>query len=182
MSHHAVARSYAKAFFMLAQEQNQVKAFSEWLAFAAKLGKYLLTVEMLKNPIYTKTFRLDFYLGLTKEVFPELPILKQIEALLQVLSEQDRLILLPDIEIVFEEIRCAAENTLKVEVTSAQKLTSDEQSKLIAALSKRFASSSVELVTKEDPSLMAGAVISVQDIVLDGSVVGKIRQLKEALA
>jgi F-type H+-transporting ATPase subunit delta len=181
MSVHAIARPYAKALFMLAEEQKEVKAFSEWLAFVSKLGKDPLVKDMLNNPIYTKQFRLDFFMNLTKKVMVDLSILKEVEAFLSALNNQDRMILLPEIEQAFEDIRCVTENTTKVEVTSAKKLTPDEQTRLIAALSKRF-SSSIELVTKEDPSLMAGAIIRAQDIVLDGTVLGKIRQLREALA
>ncbi len=181
MSVHAIARPYAKALFMLAQEQNEVKAWSNWLEFASNLGRHPLTVDMLTNPIYTKQFRLDFYFNLTKEVMSDLSIEQQVQAFLSVLSEQNRIILLPEIEKAFEEIRRFAENSIKVEVTSAKKLTADEQTKLIAALSKRF-SKSIELITKEDPSLMAGAVIRAEDIIVDGSVQGKIRQLREALA
>ncbi len=177
---HAIARPYAKALFMQAQEQNEVKAWSTWLELASKVGKHPLTVEMLKNPIYTREFKLDFYQQVTKDVMPTLSIEPQVKTFLAVLNEQDRIILLPEIEKAFEDIRRAIENSIKVEVTSAQKLTADEQTKLIAALSKRF-SKSIDLEVKEDPSLMAGAVIRAQDIVLDGSVLGKIRQLKEAL-
>ena len=89
--------------------------------------------------------------------------------------------MLPEIAKAFEAIRRLAENSIQVEVTSAKPFSVDEREKLIVALSKRF-SSSIELIIKEDPSLMAGAVIRVQDIILDGSVMGKIRQLREALA
>jgi F-type H+-transporting ATPase subunit delta len=181
MSVHAIARPYAKALFMLAQEQREVKAFSSWLGFVSELGKDPLVKDMLSNPLYTKQFRLDFFLNLTKQIMPDLSIIKQIEAFLMALNNQDRMILLPEIEQAFEDIRCVTENVTKVEVTSAKKLTPDEQTRLIAALSKRF-SSSIELVTKEDSSLMAGAIIRAQNIVLDGSVLGKIRQLREALA
>lgn len=181
MSVHAIARPYAKALFMLAKEQNEVKAWSAWLEFASQLGKHPLTIDMLKNPIYAKAFRLDFYLNLTKEAMPELSIEEYVRVFLSVLNDRDRIILLPEIEKTFEEIRRASENSTKVEVTSAKKLTEDEQTRLKAALSKRF-STSIELEIKEDPSLIAGAVIRAQDIILDGSVLGKIRQLKEALA
>lgn len=181
MSADAIARPYARALFMLAKEQNEVKTWSLWLELVAKIGKHPLTIEMLKNPVYTKQFRLSFYHEVTQEVMPALSIEPQVKAFLSVLSDQDRVILLPEIEKAFEEIRRADENSTKVEVTSAKKLTADEQTKLIAALSQRF-STSIELETKEDPSLMAGVVIRAQDIVLDGSVLGKIRQLKEALA
>src|SRR5687767_5915534 len=94
----AIARPYAKALFMLAKEQNEVKAWSLWLELVAKIGQHPLTVEMLKNPIYTKQFRLDFYHTITQEVMPTLSIEPQVKAFLSVLSEQDRVILLPEIE------------------------------------------------------------------------------------
>ena len=181
MSVHAIARPYAKALFMLAQEQNEVKAWSEWLALASVLAQHPLTVDMLSRPVYTKQFRLDFFESITKEVMADLPITQKISTFLFVLSEQNRVVLLPEIAKAFEAIRRLAENSIQVEVTSAKPFSVDEREKLIVALSKRF-SSSIELIIKEDPSLMAGAVIRVQDIILDGSVMGKIRQLREALA
>ncbi len=180
----AIARPYAKALFMFAQEQHKetvLSDFSSWLDFVFQVGRHPLTIELLNNPVHTKLFRLDFYLNLTKEVLPDLSIMQAVQDFLSILTEQDRLILLPEIAEAFEAIRRVTENSTKVEVISAQKLSADEQVKLISALSTYF-SSSIELVLKEDASLLAGVIIRAEDTILDGTVLGKVRQLREALA
>src|SRR5690242_9094923 len=138
MSVYAIARPYAKALFMLAQEQNEVEAWSHWLSFVAKVGQHPLIVEMLKNPIYTQQFRLGFFKGLIKEMMGDSPVLEKGVTFLETLTDQNRMILLPEIQEAFETIRRAAERSTKVEVTSAKKLTADEQGRLITALGKRF--------------------------------------------
>ena len=79
------------------------------------------------------------------------------------------------------EGRAEAERLVKATVTSAQALDAGELDKIRAALRKRFGRE-VELSTAVDASLIGGAVIDAGDVVIDGSVRGKLARLEASLA
>ena len=70
---------------------------------------------------------------------------------------------------------------VKATVTSATALPDAELESIRAALRTRFGRE-VELDTAIDESLIGGAVIDAGDVVIDGSLKGKLARLQSALA
>ena len=70
---------------------------------------------------------------------------------------------------------------VKAKVTSAVALPAAELETIKAALKKRFGRD-VEVETAVDESLIGGAVIDAGDVVIDGSLKGKLGRLQAALA
>ena len=70
---------------------------------------------------------------------------------------------------------------VKAKVTSAVALPAEELATLAAALKRRFGRD-VEVETAVDASLIGGAVIDAGDVVIDGSIRGKLGRLEAALA
>jgi len=70
---------------------------------------------------------------------------------------------------------------VKATVTSAGELSGTELDAIKAALAKRFGRA-VEVTTAVDASLIGGAVIDAGDVVIDGSLKGKLARLQTALA
>ena len=66
-------------------------------------------------------------------------------------------------------------------MTAASALSGDELEKIKAALRKRFGRD-VEVTTAVDASLIGGAVIDAGNVVIDGSLKGKLSRLQTALA
>jgi F-type H+-transporting ATPase subunit delta len=97
-----------------------------------------------------------------------------------VLAENHRLLLLPEISAHYEELRAAVENTVEVEVVSAVALDSTQQEKLKQALSKRL-KRQVHMRTSVDPTLLGGAVVRAGDLVIDGSMKGRLQRLATEL-
>lgn len=97
-----------------------------------------------------------------------------------VLAENKRLELLPEIAVLFEQYKAEQEQSVDVEVTSAFALNADQQDQLAKALSARLRRE-VRMQTREDASLIGGIVVRAGDLVIDGSVRGKLAQLAEAL-
>jgi F-type H+-transporting ATPase subunit delta len=100
---------------------------------------------------------------------------------LAMLADNGRLALLPEIAGLYEELRAEAERVVKARVTSAAELPAAELDKLKQALRRRFGRD-VELETAVDPALIGGAVIDAGDVVIDGSLRGKLERLQTALA
>ena len=72
--------------------------------------------------------------------------------------------------------RTEVENAVDVEVIAASKLTPDQESRYAAALQKKLGRQ-VRLHTKVDSSLIGGAVLKAGDLVIDGSIKGRLERL-----
>ena len=80
-----------------------------------------------------------------------------------------------------EQLKAEAEGAVEAEITSAQEMTPEQQQAIAAALQKRLGRE-VKLVTKINPDLMGGAVIRAGDLVIDGSIQGRLQDMKAALS
>jgi len=94
----------------------------------------------------------------------------------RVLAENHRLLLLPEIATHYEELRAAVENTLDVEVISAVTLSDAQADKLKQALSTRL-KRTVRMQNSVDSTLLGGAVVRAGDLVIDGSLKGRLERL-----
>ena len=88
---------------------------------------------------------------------------------------------MPEIAGLFEQYRADAEHIVRAKVTSAAPMSADELENIKAALKRRF-NQDVEIDTAIDESLIGGAVIDAGDVVIDGSLKGKLARLQNALA
>lgn len=96
------------------------------------------------------------------------------------MAENNRLNALPDVLEQFIHLRAASEAISEVEVTSANALSDEQLKKISAAMEKRL-SRKVKLNCKIDKSVMAGVIIRAGDMVIDGSVRGRLERLADVL-
>lgn len=89
--------------------------------------------------------------------------------------------LLPEIKALYEVYKAEQEKILEVDVVSYSELTPAQQQRLSESLSQRL-SRKVSLKISIDPSLLGGALIRAGDLVIDGSVRGKLNMLGTSLA
>ena len=168
-----LARPYARAAFAIARDANALPAWSDALAFAARVAADPTVAALLGNP------------GLIQADATTLLAPEGADAMfgnfLGLLFENRRLPLLPEIAGMFDELRFEAERVVKAKVTSAVPMPAAELDTIKAALKKRFGRD-VEVETAVDESLIGGAVIDAGDIVIDGSLKGKLGRLQAALA
>ncbi|MGL5726932.1 MAG: ATP synthase F1 subunit delta, partial [Plesiomonas sp.] len=85
-----------------------------------------------------------------------------------------------DVLLQFIELRTAYEATVEVDVTSATPLSQEQQDKIITAMEKRLARK-VKLNCNIESSVMGGIVIRAGDLVIDGSIRGRLTRLTESL-
>lgn len=88
--------------------------------------------------------------------------------------------MLPTVRELFEELKAESEKTLDAQVETAYELSNEQLQSLAAALSKRL-DRTVNLQQAVNPALIGGVVIRAGDVVVDGSVRGKLSQLAESL-
>ena len=169
-----IARPYAKAAFDFAVEQNAVDSWAEMLKFAALVSENETIQPLLAGALASKQLA-DLFIGVCGEQVNE-----QGHNLIKVMAENGRLRVLPDVLEQFEHLRALSEATAEVEVTSANELSNEQLSKITSAMEKRL-SRKVKLNCKIDKSVMAGVIIRAGDMVIDGSVRGRLERLADVL-
>ncbi|ALN89698.1 F0F1 ATP synthase subunit delta [Lysobacter gummosus] len=168
-----LARPYARAAFALAREAGRPGDWSQALAFSARVSADPQVQSLLGHPQLTSG---DAVALVAIDGADE-----SVQRFLALLADNRRLSLLPEISGMFEQLRAEADRVVKAKVTSASDLPAAELDAIKAALIKRFGRQ-VEVETAVDASLIGGAVIDAGDVVIDGSLKGKLARLQTALA
>lgn len=166
-----IARPYAKAVFADAREKKRLPQWSQALAIAAQISSDERVSKLFGNPHVSPAELAEFFNGIGGDAFDA-----DMRNLIQLLAAGHRLELLPFIEQLFEHMRADYERVLDVTLSSAVELSAAQTERFTAALSKRFARD-VRLHTKIDSSLLGGAVLQADDLMIDGSVQGGLAQL-----
>ncbi|KTC91471.1 F0F1 ATP synthase subunit delta [Fluoribacter dumoffii] len=173
-----IARPYAKAIFEYALGE---KKLAEWSAHLRNLAQAVLIPEaenFIANPATTAEQHIEL---LHSAIGAKANENKPLSNLIDLLAANKRLMLLPDIYALYEAHRAEQEKTLNVDVCSYSDLSSAQQQRLIESLSQRL-QRKVSLKISIDPSLLGGAIIRAGDLVIDGSVRGKLNKLSTELA
>ncbi len=175
-----IARPYAKAIFNHALAKKQLAAWSIILHDLALTVLDPQASRFICNPESTVELQIQLLLSVVVKSKPAIEM-KDIENLVHLLAANKRLLLLSDISTQFEVLRAEQEKTLTVQVSSFAAFTEEQQQHLVQSLSQRL-QRHVMLDINIDKSLLGGAVIRAGDLVIDGSVVGKLAKLGATLA
>jgi F-type H+-transporting ATPase subunit delta len=170
-----IARPYAKAAFETALP---ARAFAQWSAglnVAAEIVLDPRVAELVKNPELPTPTVADFIIGVAGDKLDA-----HMRNFVRVLAENRRLLLLPEILAHYEVMRAEVENTVDVEVISAVTLDPAQSEKLATALGTRL-KRRVNMRNSVDASLLGGAVIHAGDLVIDGSLKGRLQRLRTEL-
>lgn len=168
-----IARPYARAAFAVAREDGKAAEWSQALAFAARVAADPQVQALLGHPALTVQDALTL---LAPEGAGD-----KFAGFLGQLADNDRLAVLPEIAGMFEQLRAEDEQVVLATITSATELPEAEVEQLRQALKRRFGRE-VQVETAIDETLIGGAVISAGDVVIDGSLRGKLGRLQTALA
>jgi len=176
-----IARPYAKALFDVAGAEKKLGPWSDALNAAAAVLGDANARRVLGNPALDPGKRADFIravsVGLKGADVFETPHGK---ALLTLLAENDRLAVLPEIAAQFDALKSEAENKIKAKLISATAVDAGVAERVKQALKKRLGRE-VELTLEVDPSLIGGAIVRAEDMVIDGSVRTRLEQLARAM-
>jgi F-type H+-transporting ATPase subunit delta len=167
------ARPYAKAIFALARKGNSLAAMSTGLQRAATVVVDPRVHGLLGNPTVTAAQLADLVNGIAG--FDD-----NGRNFISLLAQNRRLGFLPEIAALFEQMKAEVENAVDVEVVAATNLTPDQESRYAAALQKKLGRQ-VRLHTRVDGSLLGGAVLKAGDLVIDGSLKGRLDRLATEL-
>lgn len=168
-----LARPYARAAFAHAREDGRAAQWSQALGLAARIAADPQVAALLAHPQLSTD---DAVTLLAADGADD-----AFTRFLALLADNHRLALLPEIAGLFEELRAESERVVRAKVTSAGELAAAELESIKAALRRRF-DREVEVETAVDASLIGGAVIDTGEVVIDGSLRGKLARLQASLS
>jgi F-type H+-transporting ATPase subunit delta len=169
-----LARPYARAAFETASARNALGEWANKLAFAAEVAAEPQVRTLIGDPRIGPAELASLFL-------PEgEPGDSAFANFLHLLADNHRIDALPEIAALFEQHKREAERILQVRVRTAAPIDADETARLKDALKRRFGRD-IDLEQTVDPSVLGGAVIDAGEVVIDGSVRGRLHQLEAAL-
>ncbi len=174
-----IARPYARAAFEYAREHGALAAWSQLLAAGAAVAATPGAEELFGNPRVSATALVELIGSVAAD--GGVTVDPNARNFLALLAHAHRLGYLPEIAAQYEARRAEVENTIDVEVTTAMALTAAQRATLEAALAKRFGRS-VRLAEQLDAALVGGAVVRAGDLVIDGSLQGRLARLEQQIS
>ena len=179
MSTTTFARPYAKAVFSYALSSQTLSAWSDLLAHYVKLMANQQLVAIINNPRVTAQQITSLLLDLGQSVLTSIPQHAG-DNFIRLLISNKRIIVLPAIQKLFERYRLTQQREIKVTITSAQPLSDEHRDKCLVSLRQRL-QCEVILRQQVDATLIGGAMIKIDDLIIDGSIKGKLAKLQHDL-
>ena len=169
-----IARPYAKAAFDFAVEKKAVDNWLTMLGFAAQIASDPQVEDLINSNLNAEKMA-DLFLAVCGDQLDE-----QGQNLIKVMAVNGRLSVLPAVVLEFAALKAEQDREIEADVVSATKLTKQQMAKIQASLETRL-DRKVKLNCSVDKALMAGIIITAGDLVIDGSVRGRLSRLAETL-
>ncbi|WP_116475437.1 F0F1 ATP synthase subunit delta [Zobellella maritima] len=169
-----IARPYAKAAFDFAVENKAVENWLSMLSFAAEVASNEDMTHVLSSDLNAEKMA-EVFLVVCGEQLDE-----HGQNLIKAMAANGRLSVLPAVVQEFVAMKTELDREVEADVVSATKLTKQQVAKIQASLEKRL-ERKVKLNCSVDKALMAGIIIKAGDMVIDGSVRGRLSRLAETL-
>jgi F-type H+-transporting ATPase subunit delta len=170
-----VARPYAEAVFRLAREKNSFSGWSKALEAAAIMVADPQARSIIHDPRYSAAQLKEFLGSVLGNYLDE-----EGKSLLNLLVDNDRVVLLPEISELFERLRAEHEGVMNAAITSAFPMTEAQTGELVAALESKY-QRRVSATVTVDPELIGGVRIVIGDINIDASIRGRLQGMAQSL-
>lgn len=170
-----LARPYAKAAFEYALAANKLQSWFEALEVSAAVAEQEQVIKALSSSALSAQQKASVFVEVCGEQMDE-----KVKNFIHTLASNKRLALLPYIKELFAKMKAQQEKSIEVEVTAAYELSVDLINKLAQALSAKL-NRSVSVQSSVDASLLGGVIIHTGDMVIDGSIRGRLAKLAEAM-
>lgn len=175
MERATLARPYADAVAKLAAAGDNWGPWSQRLALLAQVSGDAQVQALAGNPVVPAGRVAELILAVCGE---QLGVEGQ--NLTQLLAENKRLALLPEIVRLFELAKAAQEGVLEAHITTAYALSDAQMAGLVAKLESKFGRK-IHTAQSVDADLIGGVLIQVGDEIMDASVRGGLESLAVTL-
>jgi F-type H+-transporting ATPase subunit delta len=171
-----IARPYAEALFKAAKESGNLAKWSEQIALLGQVAAYPEARAAIGDPNVAAAQLVDFFKSACGTAVDA-----ELSNFIQLLSNNDRLGLLPEIAALYENYKQGEEGTKQAEIHSAFPLDDTQVKALVPQLEAFFKTRLETSSVKVDPELIGGIKVLVGDQMLDASVRGKLDAMATAL-
>jgi F-type H+-transporting ATPase subunit delta len=170
-----LARPYARAAFQFAVDNSVVDSWHQALLTVAAVVAEPSVAKVLDDPATTAPQRAATVVTVLGDDIPA-----GVAEFVSVMAENHRLGLSGEVAKLFAELRSALDAAANVTVTSAFDVADATVEQLAASLTAKLGKT-VDMTFETDASLIGGAIIRAGDMVIDGSVRGRLHKLATAL-
>lgn len=170
-----VARPYARAVFEIARDDDALAGWSEFLQRGSQAASDPRIQSLIGNPAVTREALAEMFIELSGDSAG-----RHGANFLKLIASNGRMAWLPEIASEYELLRAKAENIVDVQLTSAVELDEKQREHFAASLRKRLGRE-VRLHCDTDENLLGGAIIRAGDLVIDGSLFGRLERLAGAV-
>jgi F-type H+-transporting ATPase subunit delta len=170
-----IARPYAEAVFKLAQQAGSLDKWSGVLARLASFAAHPDVVRLIGDPGLTDRQRVQLILDAAGSDAGS-----DVGNFVQVLAENNRLELLPEIHKRFEDYKNDVQGVVEAQIDTAFALDDTQLRNLIGDLERRF-QRRINARVNVDSNLIGGVKVVIGDTVIDGSIRGKLAGMSAAL-
>lgn len=178
-SEKTVSGNYAQALFELTQDKADIREtiLMDLSNFSEAINQIPNSLSFLMSPAIAKENKKKIVETLKGKI---LPITANF---LFLLIDKNRLNLLADIRDEFQKLINKSKGIVVAEVYSAGEIDVNTLESLKRSLEKTLGHNErIQLESKIEPSLVGGVKVRVNDLVFDGSVKGRLEQLKQKLS
>jgi F-type H+-transporting ATPase subunit delta len=172
------ARPYARAIFELASADGTLQKWEDQLSAAAMIAVDPEMQSIFERPAILAHERAELFLSVLNGAGVDAD--DELTNLIRLLADNGRLPAIPAIAEIFATLKQEAEGKIEVRVRSAHALTDAQEKKIAESMAKRLGKE-VSITSEVDESLIAGAVITAGDLVIDGSASGRMDKLSLAV-
>ena len=173
---HRNGKEFAEALFSLARESGQELAYGDGLRYVRdafrETPEYAALLSVPTIPQREKEALLEEAFG------AQIP--EEVLSAVELLCRKGRIRELEDVEREYESLYRAFTAVIEAEAVSAIPLTPEQKEQLRRKLEK-LTGNTVEVTYTVDPSILGGIRVTMEGRVLDGSLAGRLRELKGAI-
>ena len=170
-----LARPYARAAFEYARDNNALTEWQSQLATASAVTQDPAMDGVLNNPSLTADEQANTLIEVCGDA-----VGTAAQNFIRILASNKRLALLPQIHAQFAQFKANQEKAVDVEVISAFDLDNAISERLAQVLGSKL-ERDVNVSTTTDSDLLGGVLIRAGDMVINGSVRGRLNKLAEAM-
>lgn len=170
-----IARPYARAAFEFAREHGCLPQWSELLGATSAVVSDPRVARLLGNPRVTENDLVSLLADAAGTAADDCA-----RNYLRTLAHNRRLGLLQEIAAQYAALRAEAEGVVDVELVAARPVEPAQLERLIKAVQRRLRRD-VRVKTRIDASLIGGAIVRAGDLVIDGSLRGRLARLATAM-
>ena len=170
-----LVRPYAEAAFQLARDSAALPAWSAALGRLAQVAGSADMQSCIDDPRLSSEQVSQLCADVTGAVLSS-----EQRNFVQVLADNERLDVLPEISTLFDQLKDVHEGTRQAEIESAFTLDETAQRTLVADRERKFGCR-IQASVRVVPELIGGVRIAIGDDVIDASVRGKLAAMVTAL-